>query len=102
MQKVKVVSDGIGFGSKVLMPDGTEIPGVYKVAVKPFTCEDAVVVILEVYAELEIEGQPILGMTTLVESADALGFKLVPKDAPETLTVELTDGTSVEVPVDVR
>ena len=70
-----------GCGTKVLMPDGTEVPFVTSVTVT-FAPDIPVRAEVEVATDFveEISAHPILGLDTLKASAARYGLQLVPAD----------------------
>lgn len=86
MDIVRIVppaGDGVksGCGTKVLMPDGTEVPFVTSVTVT-FAPDSPVMAEVEVATDFveEITAHPILGLDTLKDSAARYGLRLVPVD----------------------
>jgi len=41
-QKLKIVSDGSGMGTRLVMPDGTVVPGVTRIDLRPITSDGEV------------------------------------------------------------
>lgn len=70
-----------GCGTKVLMPDGTEVPFVTSVTVT-FAPDSPVRAEVEVATDFveEISAHPLLGLDTLKASAARYGLQLVPVD----------------------
>lgn len=55
-QKLKIVSDGSGMGTRLVMPDGSVVPGVTRIDLRPITsCSDVEAVITFAGVLLDIE-----------------------------------------------
>lgn len=81
MEICKLFSAGgiAGPTTRVVMPNGEAMPGVVSVAVPEFKHGDRVVILVELRAEVEVEGQPLLSREAIAAQADRYGLKLVPK-----------------------
>ncbi|MBP1314451.1 hypothetical protein [Herbaspirillum sp. 1130] len=56
-QKLKIVSDGSGMGTRVVMPDGTVVPGVTRIDLRPITSEgeiEAVITFVGVSLDIDL------------------------------------------------
>ncbi len=83
MPRVRIVSEGgIGFGTRVLLEDGTEVPGVTAVALGPIT-PDAVTTaeISLAFVGLDVAAHPLLSLESLREAAAHHGLRLEPARA---------------------
>ncbi|WP_343742120.1 hypothetical protein [Herbaspirillum huttiense] len=55
-QRLKIVSDGSGMGTRLVMPDGTVVPGVTRIDLRPITSDgDVAAVITFVGVSLDID-----------------------------------------------
>ncbi len=67
-------------GTRVLMPDGSEIPAVTRIAVCPIEAGGLVLAEITVLCELdEIEVHPLLSKASLQRAAAQYGLRLVPQ-----------------------
>ncbi len=83
MQRVRIVSEGgTGRGTKVMLEDGTEIPAVASIAIRPIR-PDAIVQaeVTLCFAALDITAHPLLSLENVREAAAHYGYRLV-RDAP--------------------
>lgn len=77
MQQVKLVSEGIGFGTKLVMPNGDTIPGVISVGVPTIRVNTKVTAIVQMDVSIETLAEPIFDLEFLKAAAKVHGFRLV-------------------------
>ncbi|HBD92126.1 MAG TPA: hypothetical protein DC061_16970 [Gemmobacter sp.] len=71
-------------GTKVIAEDGTALPGVYSIKIRPLTADGLVVAEIEVaMGRLDIEAHPLLGRDSLARAAAAYGLRLVDAQGAE-------------------
>lgn len=71
-------------GTRVLVGDGTALPGVYSIKIRPLTAEGRVVAEIEVALDgLDTEAHPLLGRDSLARAAAAYGLRLVDAQGAE-------------------
>jgi len=76
--KVKITSQGTGYGTKVLDANGDEIKGVCSVHIPEFGAgEGAFAVVSIATAGLDVEAHPLLDLETTRASAEHHGYRLV-------------------------
>lgn len=59
-QKLKITSDGSGMGTRLLMPDGTVVPGVTRIDLRPITEDgqvEAVITCVGVSLDIDVSGE---------------------------------------------
>jgi len=78
--KVKITSQGTGYGTKVLDANGDEIKGVCSVHIPEFGAgEGAFAVVSIATAGLDVEAHPLLDLETTRASAEHHGYRLMEK-----------------------
>lgn len=66
-------------GTKIFLPDGTEVPCVTKITINPLEASQSITAVIEVAVSLaDIHAHPLLGLESLREAAAAHGFTLTP------------------------
>lgn len=71
-------------GTKVIAGDGSALPGVYSIKIRPLTAEGLVMAEIEVALDgLDIEAHPLLGRDSLARAAAAYGLRLVDAQGAE-------------------
>lgn len=82
MANYRVVSNGgVGWGTKVIGPDGQPLPDVIRAQISDIEPDAMITVTIELRADLDIQAHRLLfGIDTLTRSASALGYRLEPID----------------------
>jgi len=53
---LKLVSDGTGMGTRLLMPDGTPVPNITRIEMRPITADGAVEILVTCFnVELDVD-----------------------------------------------
>lgn len=71
----------LGMGTKVLLPDGSELPGVVSVEIAKLHCGDIITAKVELYLDsVDVHATPILSERSVIEAAAHYGWKVVRDD----------------------
>lgn len=74
-----------GFGTLVLMPDGSDVPGVVSVEIPDIKSGSMLYAKLTIeLSQIDIDAHPLLSETTVLEAAAHYGWKVVQDDETET------------------